>query len=149
MYHYTIATNQLQELHVPYCGDSTYTCTVHVKKTLHTVAFASLWYSCNKTALKQRSKWSTCDKTLLSQPFYSTSWLCTCGPYIQVLIVLSTLVIIAKTPIWAIWALPAFYALVKGWSKYGKGWPEFFSHCENSTVCKVFFDAYRTCVYIL
>ena len=124
------------------------------KKTLHTVAFS--WCLCGTAAIKLRSnftqtmlklrsnssKWSTCDKTLLSQLFYSTCWLCTCGPYIQVLIVLSTLVIIAKTPLWA---LPAFYALVKGWSKYGKRTvrPEFFSRRENSTVCKVFFDAYR------
>ena len=136
----------LSPLHIRYAS----------KKTLHTVAVSrrlcgtaaiKLCSNFAQTMLKLRSnssKRSTCDKTLLSQPFYSTCWLCTCGPYIQVLIVLSTLVIIAKMPLWA---LPAFYALVKGWSKYGQRMvrPEFFSHCENTTVCRVFFDTYGTC----
>ena len=73
------------------------------KKTLHTVVFSRRLFgtAAIKPCSNSAQNGTTCDKTL-PQRFYSTCWLCTCDSYIQVLIVLSTLVIIAKTMLWAV-----------------------------------------------
>ena len=129
------------------------------KKTLHTLVFslhtvvfsqrlfgtAAIKLSSNNAQIALKTV--TPVIKLLSQLFYSTCWLCTCEPYIQVLIVLSTLVIIAKTPLWALPALSYnAYALVKGWSKDSKRTvrPEFFYAMKTQRYAKFFFDVYRT-----